>query len=658
MKKKIVSVIIAICLVIATVPTIVFASNSQSTSPIKIRVAPSEHEKPGWNVEWSESFEQGIPSTWQNIDKDGDGYKWWKVKEEISFENIDNSTHHGNESIHSNSFLRYGGYNQQALEPNNWLILPEQNLNAKKNYALTFDIVAFDGGYLKDKIGIYISTDGGNSYTQLGDDFDFTQSELGNSTDVRDVWQEVEVDLSAYSGKKVSIAIVHHNSRDEYMVVMDCMYMWSINKHIMHCVCGGNTDFNGHDTHKNIEWTKWNSTDSLPTASGNYYLANDINLDTTQNVSNDINICLNGKTIKSNTSAYAIKVKNNASLTITDCLDSGKLECSIKNYGSFNMYAGTLQNGYNLRTEPDSKMALSGNSKFIGDVISKGNAETKIDGNSEFQGTLMIDELTSDSRAYIGGNAKVTGKLEFSQPQKNAKIEIKDNMIIDGDIEFNYFTLNSNIVCNGNIMSGIFKGNVENNGTITGGTFYGDVTGNGTISDSAKVEVTLDLDGGNGNDKEYILRGQKLTLPTPTKDGYTFDGWFNGENEYDFSLPVISTLSLTAHWVKNPTPPTTEPPTTEPPTTEPLTTQPTTQSTTELTTESTTQSTTKNISDKNVNAVTDYNENHNTTVKSTKKKNKSKTSPNTGNNTALVTSSAVATLLALAFVITKKKKDD
>lgn len=645
MKNKIISVVIAICLVIATVPTIVFANSSQSTSPIKIRVAPSEHEKSGWNVEWSESFEQGIPSTWQNIDKDGDGYKWWKTREEPYFESFDKSTHHGEQSIHSNSYIKQG---QKILEPDNWLILPEQNLSEKKIYSLTFDIVAFDGKYLKDKIGIYISTDGGKSYTQLGDDFDLTQSELGNSTDVKDVWQEVEVDLSAYSGKKVSIAIVHHNSRDEYVVVMDCMYMWSIDKHIMHCVCGGNTDFNGHDTHKNIEWTKWNSTDSLPTASGNYYLANDINLDTIQNVSNDINICLNGKTIKSNTSAYTITVKNNASLTITDCLDNGKLECSIKNYGSFNMYAGTLQDGYNLRTEPDSKMALSGNSKFIGDVISKGNAETKIDGNSEFQGTLIIDELTSDSRAYIGGNAKITGKIKISNPQENAKIEIKDNMIIDGDIEFNYFTLNSNIVCNGNIMSGIFKGNVENNGTITGGTFYGDVTGNGTIADSAKFEVTLDLDGGNGNDKEYILRGQKLTLPTPTKDGYTFDGWFNGENEYDFSLPVISTLSLTAHWVKNPTPPTTEPPTT----------QPTTQSTTELTTVSTTQSTTKNISDKNVNAATDYNENHNTTVKSTKNKNKSKTSPNTGNNTALVTSAAVATLLALAFVITKKKKDD
>ena len=564
MKKKLFSIIIAVCLVVATVPTIAFASNSQSTSPIKIRVAPNEHEKPGWNVEWSESFEQGIPSTWQNIDKDGDGYKWWKVKEESGFENDDKSTHHGEQSIHSNSFIKQS---RKILTPDNWLILPEQNLSKKKIYSLTFDIVAFDGLYLKDKIGIYISTDGGNSYTQLGDDFDFTQSELGDSYNVKDVWQEVEVDLSAYSGKKVTIAIVHHNSRDEYMVVMDCMYMWSKDKH-MHCVCGGNADFNGHGTHTDVEWSEWNSTDSLPTASGNYYLANDINLATAQSVKNDINICLNGKTIKSNTSDYAISVNSNASLTITDCTAGGKLECWIDNDGSFNMYAGTLQSGYELYTEPDSKMALSGNSKFIGNVISIGNAETKIDGNSEFQGTLLVKELTSDSRAYIGGNAKITGKIQILLSQENAKIEIKDNMIIDGDIKFDFFTLNSNIVCNGNIISGIFKGDVENNGTITGGTFYGKVTGNGTIADSATVNVNFNLDGGTGTTLQKVLKGQKLTEPTkPYKSAYTFDGWYNGEQKYDFDTPVFDEITLTAKWTYaggsswNTTEPTTEKPT-------------------------------------------------------------------------------------------------
>ena len=294
------------------------------------------------------------------------------------------------------------------------------------------------------------------------------------------------------------------------------------------------------------------------------------------NDNNFIVLDLNGKTIKSNTSDYAISVNSNASLTITDCTVGGKLECSIDNYGSFNMYAGTLQSGYELYTEPNSKMALSGNSKFIGNVISLGNAETKIDGNSEFQGTLIIQELTSDSRAYIGGNAKITGKIQILQSQEKAKIEIKDNMIIDGDIKFDYFTLNSNIVCNGNIISGIFKGDVENNGTITGGTFYGKVTGNGTIADSATVNVNFNLDGGTGTTLQKVLKGQKLTEPTkPYKSAYTFDGWYNGEQKYDFDAPVFNEITLTAKWTYaggsswNTTEPTTEKPTE--PTTKPTT---------------------------------------------------------------------------------------
>ena len=643
MKKKLFSIIIAVCLVIATVPTIAFASNSQSTSPIKIRVAPSEHEKPGWNVEWSESFEQGIPSTWQNIDKDGDGYKWWKVKEESGFENDDKSTHHGEQSIHSNSFIKQS---RKILTPDNWLILPEQNLSKKKIYSLTFDIVAFDGLYLKDKIGIYISTDGGNSYTQLGNDFDFTQSELGDSYNVKDVWQEVEVDLSAYSGKKVTIAIVHHNSRDEYMVVMDCMYMWSKDKH-MHCVCGGNADFNGHGTHTDVEWSEWNSTDSLPTVSGNYYLANDINLATAQSVKNNINICLNGKTIKSNTSDYAISVNSNASLTITDCTAGGKLECWIDNDGSFNMYAGTLQSGYELYTEPDSKMALSGNSKFIGNVISIGNAETKIDGNSEFQGILLVKELTSDSRAYIGGNAKITGKIQILLSQEKAKIEIKDNMIIDGDIKFDYFTLNSNIVCNGNIISGIFKGDVENNGTITGGTFFGKVTGNGTIADSATINVNFNLDGGTGTTLQKVLKGQKLAEPTkPSKSAYTFDGWYNGEQKYNFDTPVFSEITLTAKW-------TYAGGSSSGSTTEPTTEKPT-EPTTMPTTKPKKQNNSKNAKDKT--NKTDKNSLSAGAKKADANSNNYEKSPLTGNTSIFASIiSAGAGLIILA--TTKKRKD-
>lgn len=362
---------------------------------------------------------------------------------------------------------------------------------------------------------------------------------------------------------------------------------------------------------------------------------------------NFIVLDLNGKTIKSNTSDYAIRVDNNASLTITDCTVGGKLECSIDNYGSFNMYAGTLQNGYNLCTEPDSKMTLSGNSKFIGDVFSTGNAETKINGNSEFQGTLLVKELTSDSRAYIGGDAKITGKIQILLSQENAKIEIKDNMIIDGDIEFDYFTLNSNIVCNGNIISGIFKGNVENNGTITGGTFLGKVTGNGTIADSATVNVNFNLDGGTGTTLQKVLRGQKLAEPTkPYKSAYTFDGWYNGEQKYDFDAPVFNEITLTAKWtyVGSSSSGSTIEPTTEKPT----------EPTTMPTTKPNKQNNSKNTKDKT--DKTDKNSLSAGAKKADANSNNYEKSPLTGNTSIFASIiSAGAGLIILAAM--KKRKD-
>jgi|GEM_PF-4503918 len=34
----------------------------------------------------------------------------------------------------------------------------------------------------------------------------------------------------------------------------------------------------------------------------------------------------------------------------------------------------------------------------------------------------------------------------------------------------------------------------------------------------------------------------------PEKDGFDFDGWYNGETAYDFDAPVTGNLTLTAHW--------------------------------------------------------------------------------------------------------------
>lgn len=134
--------------------------------------------------------------------------------------------------------------------------------------------------------------------------------------------------------------------------------MW---KHI-HCICGGSTTVGDHTKHTDIDWTPWISTDSLPDKEGNYYLVNDVTL--THDFSNSyywkvkekINICLNGKTISTNSTFARVESE---SLSVTDCGTGGKIiggdiyyytPTSINisasvyvSYGSvFNLYGGTL----------------------------------------------------------------------------------------------------------------------------------------------------------------------------------------------------------------------------------------------------------------------------------------------------------------------------
>ena len=134
--------------------------------------------------------------------------------------------------------------------------------------------------------------------------------------------------------------------------------MW---KHI-HCICGGSTTVGDHTKHTDIDWIPWISTDSLPDKEGNYYLVNDVTL--THDFSNSyywkvkekINICLNGKTISTNSTFARVESE---SLSVTDCGTGGKIiggdiyyytPTSINisasvyvSYGSvFNLYGGTL----------------------------------------------------------------------------------------------------------------------------------------------------------------------------------------------------------------------------------------------------------------------------------------------------------------------------
>ena len=63
--------------------------------------------------------------------------------------------------------------------------------------------------------------------------------------------------------------------------------------------------------------------------------------------------------------------------------------------------------------------------------------------------------------------------------------------------------------------------------------------------------ISFNSDGGSIVDSQFVLHGDKLVLDkstTPTKPGYTFDGWYNGLTKVENGATVTSTMNLTAHW--------------------------------------------------------------------------------------------------------------
>lgn len=66
-----------------------------------------------------------------------------------------------------------------------------------------------------------------------------------------------------------------------------------------------------------------------------------------------------------------------------------------------------------------------------------------------------------------------------------------------------------------------------------------------------KFTVTFNADGGTlaGEATVQVKKGKTISEPTaPTKEGYTFAGWYNGETKYDFSSKVTSDITLVARW--------------------------------------------------------------------------------------------------------------
>ena len=63
--------------------------------------------------------------------------------------------------------------------------------------------------------------------------------------------------------------------------------------------------------------------------------------------------------------------------------------------------------------------------------------------------------------------------------------------------------------------------------------------------------VTFQSEGGSEVASQIRANAPAARPADPTKEGYTFIGWYNGESEWDFETPVTADLTLTAKWQLN-----------------------------------------------------------------------------------------------------------
>lgn len=265
--------------------------------------------------------------------------------------------------------------------------------------------------------------------------------------------------------------------------------------------------------------------------------------------------------------------------TITGCVAQTANNDNTRGGGLCNFGTTVLSGAAAIR---DCRAILSGestNKNEGGGICSVRNLTIR--DNVTVSGCMANEE--SDAMSIGGGDANnspteiIGGTFDGSVTNGGTIIggaftgPVWNNGIISGG----QFT--GSVVNRGTITNGTFGGEVTNEsgrsfGTISGGTFNGKVTNKNDISDSpeetpAKISggtfngevigaytVTFQSEGGSEVASQIRANAPAARPADPTKEGYTFIGWYKGESEWDFETPVTPVtpdLTLTAKWQLN-----------------------------------------------------------------------------------------------------------
>ncbi len=357
-----------------------------------------------------------------------------------------------------------------------------------------------------------------------------------------------------------------------------------------HCICGGENTVGDHTAHQAADYQPWNGSDAIGYTDGKAYVYLTDNATINSNLVVDgatLYLCLNGKEYASN-GTNKIQVKNGGRLVLCDCQGGGTIKCATNGWGGMGIYiytgtvdvfGGKLTGGKVTGNGGGGAIALEDNSSTLniyGGEISGNNGNGK--GGAIYAksgGTInMYGGRIAQNEAYRGGGLCLAGGtfnmygglLENNSstanwdtiPANSGNLYIADKAVMNanagvvrggGYAVFNLGTIQTD---DANYPATIFYSGLYNmGGVVKGGMYYGSYMSAGGNLGGCEVHYTL----ADSNHAKYhyawqfIEPGNTPTRPDdPTKTGYLFDGWYVGENTFDFSVPVTESVRVVAKW--------------------------------------------------------------------------------------------------------------
>ena len=164
-------------------------------------------------------FEDGTMQGWTSIDADGDGYTWNNASQTMG-------TGYGHNGSSNMVYSQSYDNNYGVLYPDNYLVSP----NKAEFGQMSFYACAQDASYAAEHFGVAVSTTTNTSASAFTMVQEWTMTAKGSGimapgrdgqTRAQGNWYEYTVDLSAYAGQEIYIAIRHFNCSDMFYLDVD-----------------------------------------------------------------------------------------------------------------------------------------------------------------------------------------------------------------------------------------------------------------------------------------------------------------------------------------------------------------------------------------------------------------------------------------------------